>query len=354
MNLINQIFGTPLGWIAHLLFLLVRNYGLVLILFTVVVRVLLFPLAIKQQKSMARMQLMQPKLQELQKKYAKNKDKYQREMAKLYEEEHYNPMSGCLPMLIQFPILYGVIDVVYRPLTHILRIGQETIAKAGEILISISDTTAATNSYLQELDIIKAVQADPSRFSEIGQEFIDQITNFDMHFLGMDLGAVPGWNLTPLILLPIFSGIASFLSIYVSMKLNSAGQGNSQVTGMNRGMMLIMPIFSFFIAVNYPIGVGLYWTVGYVLSILQTLVMKKFYSPEKIAATVQAQMEAEREKRRTLKSVVIDEEGEEVVTEQKVSQKEADRRRLAEARKRMAEKYGEEYNDEDEKDEKQK
>ena len=130
----SQLFGTPLGWIMWLLYQVIRNYGIVLILFTILVKAALFPLSVKQQKSSAKMAIFQPKIAEIQKKYANNKQKQQEEMMKLYEAHGYNPMSGCLPLLIQFPILFGIIDVVYNPLTHILRIPKDTIASAVEIL----------------------------------------------------------------------------------------------------------------------------------------------------------------------------------------------------------------------------
>ena len=126
MEFINSIFGYPLGWLMWLCYKIVSNYGIALIIFTLLTKLILFPLAIKQQKSSLRMARMQPKLEELQKKYGKNKEKYNEEMLKLYDEEKYNPMSGCLPMLIQFPILFGLIDVIYKPMTHIRRMSSSS------------------------------------------------------------------------------------------------------------------------------------------------------------------------------------------------------------------------------------
>lgn len=107
MNFIYELFGTPLGWIMWLLYAVIKNYGICLILFTVLIKAALFPLSIKQQKSSAKMAVFTPKMTEIQKKYANNKQKQQEEMMKFYEEHGYNPMSGCLPLFIQFPILFG-------------------------------------------------------------------------------------------------------------------------------------------------------------------------------------------------------------------------------------------------------
>ena len=110
--ILDLLLSRPLGWIINICYQLVGSYGLAIILFTLITKILLLPLAIKQQKSSAAMLRMRPKEEQIRKKYANNKDKLNEEIMKLYQEEHYNPMtSGCLPMLIQLPILYAL----YRP-----------------------------------------------------------------------------------------------------------------------------------------------------------------------------------------------------------------------------------------------
>ncbi|MCI5802015.1 MAG: YidC/Oxa1 family membrane protein insertase, partial [Oscillospiraceae bacterium] len=130
MELINSIFGWPLGWIMWFCYLVVRNYGIALILFTLLTKLMLLPFAVKQQKSTIKMAIFKPKMDAIQKAYGNNKEKLNEELMKLYEKEGYNPMSGCMPMLIQFPILFGLIDVVYKPLTHILRLSSAEITIA--------------------------------------------------------------------------------------------------------------------------------------------------------------------------------------------------------------------------------
>ena len=129
MQFIMKIFGWPLGFIMLGCYMITENhYALAIVLFTIVTKLALLPLSIKQQKEQAKMNLFQPKLANIQKKYGNNREKYNQEVQKLYEEEGYNPMSGCLPSLIQFPILFGVIDVVYRPIYHILRVSGSLIS----------------------------------------------------------------------------------------------------------------------------------------------------------------------------------------------------------------------------------
>lgn len=246
-------------------------------------------------------------------------------------------MKGCLPMLIQFVILFGIIDVVYKPLTHILHLSKDVITKAAEI---IGGNAGAMN---QQLKIVDAIQQDPSKFSELGQNVIDKVNSLDLNFLGLNLGSVPNWT-SILIIIPILAGIFSFLQMFVSMKMNPMGE--TPGAGSMKMMMFVMPIFSVWITFSVPVGVGIYWILTYVVGIGQVLLLNKLYNPKELREQAIAEME-ERQKARkkpvVKKEIKKDEKGNEVVVEETLSQKELNRKRLAEARKRDAEKYGEEY-----------
>ena len=108
----------------------VNNYGITLILFAILVKVLMIPLAIKQQKSMIVNARLQPKMREIQKKYANNREKYAEELQKLYAKEKFSPYTSCLPMAIQFPILFGMLDVIYYPIKHTIRLPADLISNA--------------------------------------------------------------------------------------------------------------------------------------------------------------------------------------------------------------------------------
>ena len=342
-----NIIGYPLGWIMWLLYQVVKNYGVALVLFTLVMKIILFPLSIKQQKSTAKMSLVNPKMQELQKKYANDKNKLNEEMTKLYQQEKYNPLSGCLPMLLQFVVLFGLIDVIYNPLKHILRFSKEVIDQATEIMKGLS-TSAITAS--QQLAVIAAVKSDPGAFSAMGGDFVDKVVNFNLNFLGLNLGEMPSWT-WPIILVPVLSGITSLaFSIYSSwsQKKTNPGGEQQQGSGMMKGMMYIMPVFSFFFAMRVPAGVGVYWTVSNVLSMVQSLYLNKKYNPKEMAEQMQAEEEEKKrlhkESRKEMQEKL--EQGEEIEPEleqKALTPKEINRRKLAEARKRDAEKYGEEY-----------
>ena len=359
-----SILGYPFGWIMWAIYQVVNNYGIALILFTVFFRLILFPLSIKQQKSSAKMQVFQPKIEEIQKKYANNKEKQQEELMKLYESHGYNPMGGCLPSIIQLVLLFGVIYVVYDPLTHILRLPSETITALTDIVTAQLGNQGVYN----QLAVISAIQ-NPDQidwFSSISSDIISQIQNFDYTLFGIYLGSIPTWN-SLLVIIPILSGLTSFLTSFISMKM---APGMNQQSGMMKGMMYGMPLFSLFIAFSVPVGVAVYWIAGNLLAIVQTVVLNKFYSPARYKAEyeeqvrkVEEQKKAEREERRKRNGgkklpEEIEEEKEaaaeakrrapatpdaEKAAEAYMTSKELNRRRLAEARKRDAEKYGDEY-----------
>ncbi len=353
MNLINAIIGTPLGWIMWLCYSVVKNYGFAIILFTILTKLLLFPLSVKQQKNSVKMASFQPKLAAIQKKYANNKEKMSEEMQKLYTKEGYNPMSGCLPLLIQFPILFGLIDVIYNPLKHMLRFPADAINRAIEIASNVLGSGTSMHVASQQLGVISAYQTNPQAFEILGTEFgadlLNRLANFDLTFLGMNFAETPYWGFNLLILIPIVSGLTSLLVSLQSMHNVKVQQGDQAAGGgMMKSMMLIMPLFSLFFAFSVPAGVGFYWIVSNLVAIGQSALLNKMYDPRKIAeARAKAEEEAriqERQERIEAKRKAVagkDKSSKEAV--KGMTEKELNRLKLAQARKRDAEKYGEEY-----------
>lgn len=355
------ILGTPLGWIMKFLYSFISNYGLALVLFTIIIRAALFPLSVKQQKASAKMALFQPKLQKLQKQYGKNKAKYQEEMMKLYEEEGYNPMASCLPMLLQMLVLFGIIDVVYNPLKHLLGIPTSLVNDAVKVLRDASINISS--SY--ELFIINIIQGNNSKvgpeiFNGIfDADMMERISNFDLNFLGLNIGTNPVFSL-PTVLIPILSGLTSIAVTVLSLKqqkkngMMSEGQAGM---GMMKGMMYIMPIFSTWIAFTLPIGVGIYWIVGNILMFIQSIILYKVYSPEKLKDKLAIEAEKLKEKRKNKKPSAYQKalqaaREQQALKEGKPLEKKSDdnidednltaSQKIALARKRMAEKYGDE------------
>ena len=374
MGVISEIIGWPLGWVMWLCYKILSNYGFALIFFTLITKILLFPMTLKQQKSSIKMAMVKPKLDNLQKKYANNKEKLNEEMMKLYQEEGYNPMSGCLPLLIQFPILFGLINVVYNPLTHIVRLSKEVISQGQQIAQGIEGIVVSPA--MPQMSMIQGVQLKPELFSSLlTPEQIVDITNLDMTFLGIDLSAIPTFAVNILLLIPILSGLTSFLLSIQSMKQTAAttsgDAGNSMKT-----MMYIMPLFSVFFCFQVPAGVGLYWVISNVFSYLQSMYLNKKYNPQGMAEQIKAEQLAAAEKerqerlenRKKARQELADYQAEaeaaekaaknrknknteieqpkapdEETLQKAMTAKEINRRKLAAARKRDAEKYGEEY-----------
>jgi YidC/Oxa1 family membrane protein insertase len=354
MGGIFQVLSYPFGWVMWALYAVVRNYGVALLIFTVLIKVALFPLSLKQQKSSAKMMTLQPQINDLQNRYKNDKQKLNEEMMNLYQKEKYNPMSGCLPALIPMPILFALIDVIYRPLYHILRLPQEVIDIGTGILEKASAITATSGVNAAELVLIRGVNENPSAFAAMGADVIEKIQGLNLSFFWMDLTQTPSMSMfgeifssfNPVILIPIISGVTSLLA---SLQL-TRNQPQAAGGGM-KGMMLMMPLFSTWIAFSVPAGVGLYWIYSNVLSMLQAKILNKIYNPKEIAAKAKQELE-ERQERERLERIEAKKQlreaakkgnltGEELP--KNLSAKELNRRKLAEARKRDAEKYGEEY-----------
>ena len=336
-----HILGVPLGWVMKLIYGFIQNYGLSIIVFTLLVKLLLLPMAVKQQKSQAKMAVIQPQMQELQKRYANNQQKLQEELAALYAREGYNPAGGCLTLFIQFPIIMGLYDVIYKPLTHILAMGEETLTKATEIATSLG--MLPEKIYSAEPYIITAVQKDPSAFSALGTDVVSKIQELDLYFLGINLGETPTFAFNLLLLIPILSFASQMLMTVISARNMNTGN-NPSMAGM-QATLYMMPFLSAWICFSVPAGVGMYWIVSSVLSLLQMLVLNKFYNPKEMAekARIESEKRREQEKEERAKRREEAKANEAEAKRKALSQKEINRQKLAEARRRDAEKYGEVY-----------
>ncbi|MCC8043862.1 MAG: YidC/Oxa1 family membrane protein insertase [Oscillospiraceae bacterium] len=311
MGFLSELIGYPLGWIMYVVYLVVNNYGVAIALFTVITKLILLPLSIKTQKSTAAMTAFNPKLEQLKKQYANNPNKLQEEQMKLYSEEGINPMASCLPMIIQLIFLYGVFDVVYRPITHILRIDEDVIDKASAIMLGIEEY--ASNSYAKsrpELYIIKAIEKYPDLFSDMS-DFVDTVSGFNNKLFGViDLGEIPRivlssdtvWNEASvgLLIIPILSGVIQFAMTFMTMsrqKKNNSGASQS-MAGMNM-MFYIMPIFSIYIAFSYPAGIGFYWIMSSLTSWIINEILHRIYTPEYMAKIAEKEKTKKKKKKKS-------------------------------------------------------
>ena len=334
------ILSAPLGYVMEWIYNLLPNYGWDIILFTLLINIVKIPLQLSQQKSMAKMSAFQPMLQEIQTKYKDKPEKQQEEMLKLQQDYGYKPTAGCVPMLLNFLVIFGVIGVVYNPLERIFHISAAALASAGEALTAAGVSFTAIT---RDTNIIAQVVAGNS--GVIGCFSADQIatiTEFSQHmnFLGIDLTRIPQIGLSLDLVLPLLSVVTMFLSTHISMK--ASGQ---QMQGSMKVTMYLMPLMYLFFCFTVPCAFSLYYVVSNILMTVQSIIMKKIYDPEKVKAEVLAEMAArKKEQKRGVKSTTIkvtDEKTGETV-EKNISASEMNKRRLEYARQLDAERYKDE------------
>ena len=351
------IFGIPLGWLMNAIYGIVNNYGITLIIFAILFKLLMVPLSIKQQKGMIANARIQPMMADIQKKYANNRQKMAEEMQALYEREHFSPYSSCLPVLVQFPILMGMLDVVYYPIKHMLRLPAEAVSKAVEVATNMLGADFVAKAYSKEICVLQAIKLDAAPFVEaLGEETAGVLSNFDFSMFGLFLGNQP--TLTPgdkplglylaLLIIPVLSGLTSLWMSKLTMDGTNTGD-NQAANSMSKSMMFMMPLMSVYISFVVPAGVGIYWLISNLLAVIQTMILNKYMNPKEMAEKAKKEAEERAQKERAERIAARKEARErraaglEVEDEMGLSQKELNKRKLAEARKRDALKYGEEY-----------
>lgn len=376
MNFISEALGYPLGWLMWLIYKVVSDYGIAIIVFTLITKLVMFPTGYKQQLSSVRMQALNPKLRNLQKQYANNREKLAEEQQKLYAEEGINPMGSCLPLIVTMLILYGVLDVVYRPLTHILRIKESVITKMQEIIIATEEwgITEKTMQSRPELTILQQVKEHGQAFIDggISADTVNAVSEFKNTFLGIDLGQIPSlspdvWDKAAiaLVMIPIASGLVQILYSLYSTHKSKQMNPDMQGAGAMKVMMLIMPLFSVWLAFKVPAGVGFYWIWSSVFAFLQSFILYSYFTPKRVAVINEKLKEKNKNKKPGFMQKMLEQQSQlnqqaqEAVkagrpdymaaTENmsKSEKNKYNRELLKEARKRMAEKYGEEYVDDD-------
>ncbi len=324
------IFGPIMEWIYRF----IPNYGWALIVFTLLVNLVLLPLRIKQQKSTARMSAFQPKMQEIQKKYAKDKNRQQEELMKFQQEYGFSMTAGCMPMALNFLFIFGIIEVVYRPLQYILGVSQDVIAQMVEIANSTLGESLVATDYRVQSALINLVKSNGEAFSSVLGDKLADVQNFQMMFFGIDLGQTPlsSWP-SIAIIIPILSVVTMIIVQVITMKMS--GQ---EMSGSMKALPWIMSIMFGYIAFTIPTGFSLYYTVSNIASFIQSLIAKRIYDPEKVKAQVEAEIEAKRAEKKKKKQVKIKSESGETVMKE-VSEAELARIRLARARAIDEERY---------------
>ena len=267
-----RIIATPMGFVMEAIYGFVQNYGLSVILFALLAKIIMLPLSIKQKKSMISMQRINPKLRELQKKYGNNQEKYNQEVMKLDEQENVSPMGGCGTMLLTFPIMIGLYYVVTQPLTYFMHVPAEAItqmAELFEIAPNYGYLLQICGQFAQNFDQLKAIS--------------DAIFPVDFTFFGLDLTLTPSFKeFSTLWIIPILSAATAWLSSQVTNRLNKQVSGapasaeDEKTEQMNKSMTMMMPLMSGYFGFVLPAAVGIYWIANNLFTCLQEVLLTKY------------------------------------------------------------------------------
>ena len=287
-----QFFANIFGYVLNFMNNFVGNYGLAIILFTVLIKIIMLPLSIKQQRTMKKSAKLQEQIKVLQFKYKNEPEKLNREMMDLYKKENMSPFSGCLSTIVQFILLISIFYMVRCPLTYMERIDKTQI---DTYVQQLKDNGMSINQAYSEIDIIRELDYLKEKFPD--DQTLDKI-NLNMNFCGLDLSKIPQQNLGDwtVYIIPILYIISTFVSMRITtsmQKKNKKKDGVIDITEnkdekeeeknemedameqSNKMMSWMMPIMSVSISLVAPLGLALYWLVNNVLMIGERLVLDK-------------------------------------------------------------------------------
>lgn len=269
-------FANIFGYVLNFLYEFIGNYGVAIIIFSLILKIVMLPISIKQQKTMKKSAKIQEKMKVIQDKYKNNPEKLNQETIELYKTEKMSPFSGCLSAIAQIVILFAVFYLVRSPLTYMKKVDPELISQYTN---EIKQEENNKNTAYPEIAIIK----------EKGSQ--DERVNINMEFLGLDLSNVPTGNLSnwKVYIIPGLYVLTSFISMRMTANMQQRKKKENEeapaneldaVAQANKSMSYLMPIMSVSIAVIAPLGLALYWLVSNLLMIVERLILNKFVKEE--------------------------------------------------------------------------
>ena len=287
-----QFFANIFGYLLNFINNFVGNYGLAIIMFTILIKIIMLPLSIKQQRTMKKSSELQEKMKVLQFKYKNDPEKLNREMMDLYKKENMSPFSGCLSTIIQFILLISIFYMVRCPLTYMEKIDKTQIESYVQ---QLKDDGMPVNQSYSEIDIIREVDYLKEKFPE--NENLEKI-NLNMNFCGLDLSKIPQQNLGDwtVYIIPVLYIISTFISMRITTSMQNKDKKKDEVIDItenkgekeeernemedamaqsNKMMSWMMPIMSVSISLVAPLGLALYWLVNNILMIGERLVLNK-------------------------------------------------------------------------------
>lgn len=294
-----SFFASLFGYVLLFLYNIVSNYGIAIILFTVIIKLILLPLSIKQQKTMKKSAKMQEKMKVIQFKYKNDSDKMNQEMMNLYKTEKMSPFSGCLTSIIQLLLLLSIFYLVKSPITYMEKIPTDNI---NNYISQLQEEGKEVSKVYPEIDLIREYSWLKEKNPD--DENIEKL-NVQMNFLGLDLSKIPQQNMTDytVYIIPILYILSSFISIRMTTAMQQKQNKKKEdtlidgetgeevkekesenemdaVMQTNKMMSWMMPIMSISIALVAPLGLALYWLVSNVLMILERLILDKVIKQE--------------------------------------------------------------------------
>lgn len=322
-----SFLATPLGFVLRWIYELLPDYFAALFVFTLLVRLLMFPLNIKSQKNAADRARLAPRLERIQKKYANDRQKLAEKQQALYEKEGVSLTGGCLPMIVQMLVLFSVIAVIYKPLVYIKQMPDADITTCTTAVVEAmkedgtwdddkkNETNFSEKSYYREMNLMEKVdkyedkiraalvksgksEADAEATMDLLKETKEQFSIFGVSLLQQPSysGILPNW----LWIIAILSGITALFTSLLSMHYNKASQPQQQeqMGGCSPNMMMyMMPVMSLIISFGVPAGVAVYWIFSNLLALVQTVVLNAMYNPAKIRAQAEAEYAERRRKK---------------------------------------------------------
>ncbi len=284
-----KFFARIFGYVLNFIYGFVKNYGLAIIIFTILLRIILLPSNLKQQKNMKKTARIQKKMKEIQDKYSNDPVRLNQEVRDLYAEEHMSPFSGCLSSILQIIIIISMFMLVSNPLTYMKRIPSEKIS---DYTKQVKEENNGQNVNYIEIAIIKT----------LGKTEKDVALN--MNFLGLDLSDVPSkdYKDPKVFIIPLLYVATSIASMKITtmmtedkkkekkskadkdeeklVKVDQKSEEETAMESMNKTMRYMMPIMTVSIAIIAPLGLALYWFVSNLLMIIERLFVNKFVKEE--------------------------------------------------------------------------
>ena len=313
-----EIITWPFAKLMVLFYNLTNSYGLALILFSLTVNLVLMPFMAKSKKSMMRTTRLQPRIQELQRRHEGNQQKLNAEMQKLYQEEGFNPASGCLWSLLPLFLLFPLYSIIRLPITRMMMADASVVDSLSELFTEQVSNLSARAAGYKEIILTNLAHAN---WSSIPEELKTKgLMDINLNFLGVPLGDTPDWRVIftgpwtwaaiGLFLIPFISAGLSWVSMKVSTAINPT-TADAQSQSMSKSMNMMMPIMSVVFCFMMPAAMGIYWISNSVFGMARDYALTKYYKKqldiedaERLAARSQREkeLEAKREETERLKA----------------------------------------------------